>query len=125
MGFIKAGILSKLTESDLKMYLLLASVCNPDRNTRITNIEIQRKSKDVWEKPFSVVTIKRALAKLRWYHLIRSRPYFVKPKIKRRVIYLLRWQTAYPELCREKKIKAVNKNDVVFVSDYKPKEVLK
>jgi hypothetical protein len=52
--------------------------------------------------------------------LIKSRSFYVRPKRKRRVITLLRWDTAYPELCRENKIKAINKNDVVFVADYDP-----
>jgi hypothetical protein len=119
MGFINSGINDKLLESDLKIYDYLASRCNKHRNTRATNLEIQR------ARGYSNTTVKESLRRLRWYHLIRSKPYYVGPKRKRRVIYLLKWGTAYPDLCRENKIKAVNKNDVIFVSDYRPKEVLK
>jgi hypothetical protein len=114
MGFIKSGINDHLKESDLKIYDYLASKCNKHRNTRSTNLEIHRAT------GYSITTIKLSLARLQWYHLIRSRPYYVRPKRKRRIIVLLRWETAYPELCREKKIKAINKNDVVFVADYDP-----
>jgi len=114
IGFVKSGINDKLKESDLKIYEYLASRCNRHRNTRATNLEIQRKT------GYSNTTVKESLRRLNWYCLIKSRPYYVRPKRKRRVITLLRWDTAYPELCRENKIKAINKNDVVFVADYNP-----
>jgi hypothetical protein len=45
--------------------------------------------------------------------------------MSRRIIVLLRWETAYPLLCWENKIKALNRNNVIFVSPYLPKERLK
>ncbi len=116
MGFIKSGINNLLLESDLKIYDYLASKCNKHRNTRTTNLEIQKVT------GYSNTTVKESLRRLRWYHLIRTRTYYVRPKRKRRITVLLKWDTAYPELCREKKIKAINKNDVVFIAKYDSKE---
>jgi hypothetical protein len=42
MGFIKSGINDQLKESDLRIYDYLASVSNQHRNTRVTNLEINR-----------------------------------------------------------------------------------
>ena len=42
------------------------------------------------------------------------------PKTKRRVITLLRWDTAYKMLLEEGKIQANNENDVYLISPYLP-----
>jgi len=101
------------------LYLFLSTKCNKHRNTRITDTEIMRMT------GMKKITIRRSLSRLKYYHLIDSRTYYVRPKIKRRIITLLRWETAYQLLCHENKIVAFNSKDVSMVVDYTPKKVLK
>lgn len=110
-GFINSGLIFKLTRSSLKIYLFLSSKCNPWRNTRIKNESIMR------ETGISDETIKRALKELEFYHFISRRTYYIRPKRKKRVITLLRWDTAYKKLIVEGKIKAISSEDVVFIDN--------
>jgi len=71
------------------------------------------------------VTIKRALERLAFYHFINRRLYSMGPKSKRRIITLLRWDTAYKLLVREEKIKATLSKEIIFISPYLPKEFRK
>ena len=112
-GFVDSGIIFRLTASDFKLYLFLSSKCNPYRNTRVTNDFIIR------ETGFKKITIDRALRRLEFYHLISRRKYFIRPKRSRRIITLLRWDTAYSKLVREEKIKANSSEDIIFIKPYK------
>jgi hypothetical protein len=119
-GFIDSGIIFKLPKKAIQLYMFLSSKCNKHRNTRITDLEIVRMT------GLKKITIRRSLSRLKYYHLIRSRIYYVRPKMRRRVTVLLRWETAYPELCRENKIIAFSSKDVSsMIADYKPKKELK
>ncbi|GAI71998.1 unnamed protein product, partial [marine sediment metagenome] len=95
-GFINSGLISKLTHKDFEIYFFLASKCNGYRNTRKTNPDITR------EIGIPEVTIKRALERLEFYHFIHRRRYSMGPKLKRRIITLQRWDTAYKLLVTER-----------------------
>jgi len=114
-GFINSRVFFKLTRSSLKIYFFLSSKCNPYRNTWVTNNYITR------ETGIPNITIKRALKELKFYHFISSRRYFTKSNISksRRVITLLRWDTAYKKLVIEGKIKAISGEEIVFIDDRK------
>jgi len=114
-GFIDSGLFFKLTAKDKNIYFFLSSKCNPSRNTWITNDYITR------ETGIPDITIKRALKRLKFYHFISSRKYFTRPNLSRsrRVIALLRWDTAYKRLTIEGKIKAKSSEDIVFIKPYK------
>jgi len=104
-GFINSGIFFKLTARDKDIYFFLSSKCNFQRNTRVTNYRIER------ETGIPNITIKRALRKLKFYHFISSRKYFIRPKVSMRIITLSRWDTAYKLLVKEGKIKALSGED--------------
>lgn len=112
-GFILSGLYYKLTGKDKDIYAFLASKCNWWRNTRKTNPDITR------ETGIPDITIKRSLKRLEFYHFISRRRYSVGPKAKKRIITLLRWDTAYKRLVREGKIKAKSSEDIVFIKPYK------
>ena len=113
-GFIDSKLIFNLNRSALKIYLFLSSKCNPWRNTWVENDYITR------ETGISDITIKRALKRLKFYHFISSRRYFTKPNISRsrRIITLLRWDTAYKRLIKEGKIKAISDKEIVFITPY-------
>jgi len=114
-GFINSGLFFKLTARDKDIYFFLSSKCNPHRNTWVTNNYITR------ETGIPDITIKRTLNRLKFYHFISSRRYFTKSNISRsrRVITLLRWDTAYKKLVKEGKIKANSGEDIIFIKPYK------
>jgi len=118
-GFINSGLWFKLTSKDKDIYFFLASKCNRWRNTKKTNLDITN------ETGIPEVTIKRALERLEFYHFINRRLYSMGPKSKRRIITLLRWDTAYKLLVREEKIKATLSKEIIFISPYLPKEFRK
>ncbi len=47
------------------------------------------------------------------------------PKSKRRIITLLRWNTAYKLLIKEGKIKAISDKEIIFITPYLPKKFKK
>jgi hypothetical protein len=47
------------------------------------------------------------------------------PKLKRRIITLQRWDSAYKLLIREGKIKAISDKEIVFITPYLPKKFKK
>ena len=112
-GFIDSGLILKLTKKDLYIYFFLSSKCNWWRNTRKTNPDITR------ETGIPDITIKRALKRLEFYHFIHRRVYSMRPKSKRRIITLQRWDSAYKKLVIEGKIKAKSSEDIVFIKPYK------
>lgn len=118
-GFINSGLWFKLTAKDKDIYFFLASKCNRWRNTKKTNLDITR------ETGIPEVTIKRALERLAFYRFINRRLYSMGPKSKRRIITLLRWDTAYKRLVREGKIKAKSSKEIIFITPYLPKEFRK
>ncbi|MBA3061665.1 MAG: hypothetical protein FP833_01680 [Atribacteria sp.] len=118
-GFINSGLWFVLTAKDKDIYFFLASKCNRWRNTKKTNLDITS------ETGIPEVTIKRALEKLEFYHFIHRRLYSTGPKSKRRIITLLRWDTAYKLLVKEEKIKAISDKEIIFISPYLPKEFRK
>jgi hypothetical protein len=121
-GFIDSGLLLKLTARDIYIYFFLSSKCNKWRNTWVTNDYITR------ETGIPDITIKRALKKLKFYNFISSRKYFTKSNISRsrRVITLLRWDTAYKKLVIEGKIKANSGEDKnPIITPYLPGKVRK
>lgn len=118
-GFINSGLFLKLTNKDKDIYFFLASKCNRWRNTKRTNPDITR------EIGIPEVTIKRALERLEFYHFIHRRRYSRGPKSKRRIITLLRWDTAYKLLVTEGKIKAISDKEIVFITPYLPKKFKK
>jgi len=106
--FINSGLFFKLTARDKDIYFFLSSKCNKWRNTRITNNYITR------ETGIPDITIKKSLKRLKFYHFISSRKYFIRPNTSRRIIVLQRWDTAYKKLVREGKIKAISGKEIVF-----------
>ena len=118
-GFINSGLWFKLTAKDKDIYFFLASKCNRWRNTKKMNLDITS------ETGIPEVTIKRALERLEFYRFIHRRPYSTGPKSKRRIITLLRWDTAYKLLVKEEKIKAKSSKEIIFISPYLPKEFRK
>lgn len=115
-GFINSGLFFKLTARDKDIYFFLSSKCSPKRNTRTTNDCIKR------ETGIPDITIKRALRRLKFYHFISSRKYFIRPKVSMRIITLLRWDTAYKLLVKEGKIKAISSRKIIFITDYLPRK---
>jgi len=114
MGFIKSGIINSLPGSNtLKMYHYLSSKCNKWRNTQVKTDTI------IKDTGISEKTIKEALRILEYYHLISRRRYYIRPKRKRRIITLLRWNTAYKKLIKEGKIKAISDKEIIHISPYK------
>lgn len=111
-GFINSGLFFKLTARDKDIYFFLSSKCNPQRNTRVTNEKI------TIETGIPDVTIKGSLRRLEFYHFISRRKYFIRPNVSKRVITLLRWDTAYPKLVKERKIRANSSEDIVFITPY-------
>jgi len=111
-GFVDSGIIFRLTASDFKVYFFLSSKCNPYRNTRVTNYFFIR------ETGFIKVTLDRALRRLEFYHLISRRKYFIRPKRSKRIITLLRWDTAYKKLVKEGKLIVDSSGDTVFTEPY-------
>jgi len=117
MGFINSGISLKFPgKKVLAIYHYLSSKCSKWRNTHITNPTI------IKDTGLSESTVKEVLRVLEFYHLISRRRYYIRPKRKRRIITLLRWDTAYKMLIKEGKIQANNLNEVYLVMPYK-KEV--
>lgn len=113
-GFINSGLFFKLTSKDKDIYFFLSSKCNPWRNTRITNDYIARETK------IPDITIRRTLRRLKFYHFISSRKYFIRPNVSKRIIVLLRWDTAYERLIKEGKIKAISDKEIDFITPYLP-----
>lgn len=118
-GFINSELFFKLTSKDKDIYFFLSSKCNPQRNTRITNDYITRETK------IPDITIKRALRRLKFYHFISSRRYFIRPNVSKRIIVLLRWDTAYKRLIKEGKIKAISDKEIYFITPYLPNKFRK
>ena len=118
-GFINSGLSRMLTKKDKDIYEFLASKCNWWRNTRKTNPDI------TGETGIGEMTIKRSLRRLEFYHFIHRRPYSMGPKSKRRIITLLRWDSAYKLLVKEGKIKAISDKEIIFITPYLPKKFKK
>ena len=112
-GFINSELFFKLTARYKDIYFFLSSKCNKWRNTRVTNDYITR------ETGIPDITIKESLKKLKFYHFISSKKYFIKPNVSKRIVILLRWDTAYKRLVKEGKIKANSGEDIVFIKPYK------
>jgi len=116
VGFINSGLIFYLLgKKDIKLYLFIASKANRWRNTRMTNRYICEST------GIKNATINRALRRLEFYHFISRRIFYIKPKVRRRIITLLKWETAYKRLVKEGRIKAVSSNDIVLVEPYKNK----
>jgi len=114
MGFIKSGIIYCLPGNNvLKIYHYLSSKCNKWRNTQVKTDTI------IKDTGISEKTLKKVLRILEYYHLISRRRYYIRPKRKRRIITLLRWDTAYKMLVKEGKIKAISDKEVVHIDPYK------
>ncbi len=119
-GFINSGLSRMLTKKDRDIYDFLASKCSWWRNTRKTNPDITE------ETGIPKITIDRSLRRLEFYHFINRRLYSMGPKSKRRIITLLRWDTAYQLLVREGKIKAISSKDTnPIITPYLPKKFKK
>ena len=98
-GFIDSGLIFRLTgKKDIALYFFLSSKCCKWRNTRITNKFI------IGKTGLKNATINRALKRLGYYHFISRKKYYILPKVNKRVITLLRWETAYKKLVKEGKI---------------------
>lgn len=114
MGFIKSGIIYYLPGKNvLTIYHYLSSKCNKWRNTQVKT-ETINKDTGISEK-----TIKEVLRILEYYHLISRRIYYIGPKRKRRIITLLRWDTAYKKLIKDGRIKAKSDKEVIHINPYK------
>jgi hypothetical protein len=114
MGFISSGIILILPgKYALTLYHYLSSKCDKWRNTQVTNETI------IKDTGLSERTIKDGLRVLEFYHLINRRRYYIRPNRKRRIITLLRWDTAYKKLIEEGKIKAFSADDVYHINPYK------
>ncbi len=119
-GFINSGLSRMLTKKDKDIYEFLASKCNRWRNTRRTNPDITRETK------IPNITIERSLRRLEFYHFINRRVYSRGPKSKRRIITLLRWDSAYKLLVKEEKYKANSgKDQDPIITPYLPKRFKK
>ncbi len=100
-GFIDSGLIFCLAgKKDIALYLFLSSKCCKWKNTRITNNAIIEKT------GLKNATINRSLRRLEYYHFITRRKYYIKPRVNRRIITLLRWENAYKKLVKEGKIQA-------------------
>ena len=105
-GFIDSGLIFYLTgKKDIKLYIFLSSKCNKWRNTRVTNDFIIKNT------GLKNRTINRALKRLEFYHFISRRKYYMRSGM-RRIITLLRWDTAYKKLVKEGKMKAESNKDI-------------
>ncbi len=125
-GFVLSGLSRMLTKRDKDIYEFLASKCNWWRNTRKTNPDITEGTGiPNISTGIPEVTIKLSLRRLEFYHFIYRRPYSMGPKLTRRIITLLRWDTAYKLLVREGKIKAISDKEIVFITPYLPKKFKK
>jgi len=114
-GFIDSGLIEKLTKKDIYIYFFLSSKCNPQRNTRIRTEIINQETK------IPIITIKRSLRRLEFYHFIHRRVYSMGPKLKRRITTLQRWDSAYKKLVVEGKIKAISGKDTnPIITSYLP-----
>jgi len=114
MGFINSGIIFCFPGKHiLTIYHYLSSKCNKWRNTQVKTESI------IEDTGLSEETIKEALRVLEFYHLISRRRYYIGMNRKRRIITLLRWDTAYKKLVEEEKIKAHSANDIYFIMSYK------
>ena len=114
MGFIRSGIIYCLPGNNvLAIYNYLSSKCNKWRNTQVTTATITK------DTGISEKTIKKVLRILEYYHLISRRRYYIRPKRKRRIITLLRWDTAYKMLVKEGKIKAISDKEIIHITPYK------
>jgi hypothetical protein len=112
-GFIDSGLIFYLTgKKDIELYIFLSSKCNKWRNTRVTNDFIIKNT------GLKNATINRALKRLEFYHFISRRKYYMRSGM-RRVITLLRWNTAYKKLIEEGKIKAKSDKEIYFIIPYK------
>ena len=119
-GFINSGLSRMLTKKDKDIYEFLASKCSWWRNTRKTDPDITE------ETGIPKITIDRSLRRLEFYHFIDRRPYSMGPKSKRRIVTLLRWDTAYQLLVREGKIEAISSKDTnPIITPYLPKKFKK
>lgn len=96
-GFIDSGLIFYLEGKDIILYFFLSSKCNKWRNTRVTNEFI------VKHTGFKNATINRSLRRLELFHFISRRNYYTGPKGKRRIITLLRWNTAYKKITKTDK----------------------
>jgi len=113
-GFVDSGLIFYLPGiNDLKIYFYLSSKCSKWRNTQVKTETI------IKDTGLSEVTIKRALKALEFYNFISRRRYYIRPNRKRRIITLLRWNTAYKKLIKEGKIKAISDKEIVFITPYK------
>ena len=113
MGFINSGIILCFPgKFVLAVYHYLSSKCNKWRNTQVKTESI------IEDTGLSKGTIKDGLRALEFYHLISRRIYYIGMNRKRRIITLLRWDTAYKKLVEEEKIKAHSVNDVYFIMPY-------
>ena len=95
-GFIDSDLIFYLKGKDLILYFFLSSKCNKWRNTRVTNKFIIKNT------GLKNATINRSLRRLELFHFISRRKYYISPGRNRRIITLLKWDTA-------KKIAKTNK----------------
>jgi len=121
-GFINSypeKVFFKLTAKDIYIYFFLSSKCNPWRNTTVKSEKINE------ETGIPEITIERALRRLEFYHFIKRRTFYINPKRKKRITYLLRWDTAYKGLIKEGKIKAISDKKIIFITPYLPNKFKK
>lgn len=93
-GFVASGLISKMTARDKDIYFFLSSKVNKYRFTRMTNKYITEKT------GIPNITINRSLKRLEFYHFIQRWRHIPKA---RRIITLLRWDSAQALLSEEKK----------------------
>ena len=106
-GFIDSGLIFYLEGKDIALYFFLSSKCNKWRNTRVTNDFIIKNT------GLKNATINRSLKRLELLHFISRRKYYIRPKVNRRIITLLRWDTAQKKIEEKAKIKAKTDNDIL------------
>lgn len=117
--FILSRVYYKLTNKDKSIYTFLASKCSFRRNTRIKTDTINELT------GIPIVTIKRSLRRLEFYHFIHRRVYSLGPRSKRRIITLQRWDSAYKLLVKEGKIKVVPGKGIMSITPYLPNKFKK
>ena len=110
--FTRSGITAELRGSPGTVLWALASLTNKYRNTRASNEMIAQ-----WAG-VCLDTVKRMLRQLEFYHLIGRRNLRSSRTKRKRIITLLRWDTAKPRLIKEGKIKVDESGKVVFVKPY-------
>ena len=98
-GFIDSGLIFYLEGKDIALYFFLSSKCNKWRNTRVTNDFIIKNT------GLKNATINRSLKRLELLHFISRRKYYIRPKVNRRIITLLRWDTACKKIEETKQTK--------------------